>query len=518
MQEPNNNLKEHPDLYKRSIKGVYWVSKIRIATQFFGFIKSIIVFNFLFHENLELIFVANLFMAALTIFSESGFQAALIQKKEDIEDYLDTAWVIGILRGIILFTIIYFIAPLFASFRVEPEKISLAISVIRAMGVCFLIRAFQNIGTVYFQKEIEFHKIFYLKMAGTVTDIVLSISLLFIYQSVWAVVIARLISAMVNLVMSYLLCPYRPKFHFIPEKAKELWKFGKWLFGGNIIGYLLNEGDDWFVLFFFGDMLPFKLYRGAYQFSNMPATHITNTISQVSFPAYSKIQHDLPRLREAYLKVLQVTALVSVPMAFLIFVLGPDFVRLFLVEESHAMIPVVQILAFKGLLRSLGSTIGPLFKAIGNPRFVVYLNCLQLAILAIIIYPLTKYWGIVGVSLATVLIGILVNPLFLIRCCQKLKCTIMDMLKPSLYPIIAAGITASLLILFKMLLFDKVTVVLFFGLVVLGLIFYILFLWILSSFFGYDIFKIGLDHIKPIMESVNAKHLSKTTLSEEQDK
>ena len=168
----NENIakKEHPDLYKRSIKGGYWVFGIKFATQFLGFVKSIIVFNFLFNENLELIFVANLLMAALTTFSESGFRAALVQKKEDIESYLDTAWVIGILRGIVLFTAIYFAAPLFASFKVEPEKMSLAIGVIRAMGVCFLIRAFQNIGVVYFRKELEFHKIFGLTMAGSVAD------------------------------------------------------------------------------------------------------------------------------------------------------------------------------------------------------------------------------------------------------------------------------------------------------------------------------------------------------------
>ena len=122
MQEPNNNLKEHPDLYKRSIKGGYWVFAIRFVMQLLGFVKSIIVFNFLFKKNLELIIVANLLMAVLTTFSESGFGAALVQKKENIEDYLDTAWVIGILRGILLFVVIYFAAPLFASFKVDPGK------------------------------------------------------------------------------------------------------------------------------------------------------------------------------------------------------------------------------------------------------------------------------------------------------------------------------------------------------------------------------------------------------------
>ena len=102
--------------------------------------------------------------------------------------------------------------------------------VFHAFGACFLIRAFENIGVVYFQKELQFHKTFGLTMAGTLTDIVLSIALVLIYKTVWAYVIARLTATVVNLGMSYLLCSYRPKFHFVPERARELWKFGKWLF------------------------------------------------------------------------------------------------------------------------------------------------------------------------------------------------------------------------------------------------------------------------------------------------
>lgn len=499
MQEPDNNLKEHPDLYKRSIKGGYWVFAIRFATQFMGFVKSIIVFNFLFSENLELIIVANLLLAVLTTFSESGFRAALIQKKENIADYLDTAWVISILRGILLFIAIYFAAPLFVSFRVDPEDVPLAISVIRAMGFCFLIQAFQNIGVVYFQKELQFHKTFGLTMAGTVTDIVLSITLVLIYRSVWAYVIARLAAAVVNLIMSYLLCPYRPKFHFVPAKAHELWKFGKWLFGGNIIGYLLREGDDWFVWFYLGGG-PLKLYRYAYNFSNLPATHITHTISQVSFPAYSKIQDDIPRLREAYLKVLQTTALISIPTAFLIFTLGPDFVRLFLVEESHAMVPVIQILAFYGLLKSLGATRGPLFRAVEKPQVPFYFFCLRVGILVVSIYPLTKHWGIAGTAIATMLPAILLNPLGFLLVCRLLNCSILQLLQQSIFSFFASIIMVLLLLLIKYFLVSDgvIPYAFFFVLCILGVILYFGFMWLGDIYMNYGFRQVINERIRSL--------------------
>lgn len=463
--------KEEPDLYKRSIKSGYWVFALKASVQIMGFIKSIIVFNFLFNENLELVIIANLLIAFLTTFSETGFQAALVQKKTNISGYLNTAWVINILRGILLFTIVFLVAPLFASFKATPENVELGISVIRAMALCFVIRSFQNIGIVYFQKELQFHKTFWLTMAGSITDITLSILLVLIYRNVWGYVIARLAASVVNLVMSYLLCSYRPRFEFIPEKARELWRFGKWLFGGQIIGYLLNEGDDWFVLACLGpDAL--KLYRYAYRFSNLPATHITLTVSQVSFPAYSKISNDIPRLRNAYLKVLQLTTFISIPTAFLIFTLGPDFVRLFLIEQSHAMIPVIQILSLYGLMRSIGAVQGALFPAMGIMPSVFRFSLLRLVLLSIIIYPLTQFLGILGTALSILIVRLLVDPLTFMFVRKQLKCPPWDIIRQYTPPFMGSLVLAGTIVLLKNYYFKETTYVALFINSIVGIIVY----------------------------------------------
>lgn len=494
--------KEEPDLYKHSIKGGFWVLVLRFTTQLLGFVKSIIVFNYLFDANLELIVIANLLVAVLGTFTQSGFHAALVQKKENIEEYLNTAWVIGIVRGILVFVIIYFAAPFLAAFKLDAEDISLAVSVIRVLGLCFLINAFENIGVVYFFKDLQFHKTFWLSMAGTITDIVLSISLVLLFQSVWAYVIARLISVLVNLGMSYLLCDYRPRFHFIPEKARELWKFGKWLFGGSIVGYLLNEGDDWFVLAYLGPT-PLKLYRYAYRFSHLPVTHITSTISQVSFPAYSKIQHDLPRLRLAYLKVLQMTAMTSTPLAFLIFILGPDFVRLFLVEGSQAMIVPLQIIALQGLLKSEGATRGPLFQGMGKPGVSWFYQCLRLLVLAILIYPLSKQWGISGTAIATVLATLAIKPLGFLKSCKVLQCSASTLLEPSIFPFISAIIMGLFIVFLRHIAGFLPGKVYFFTQIFLGSVVYLGVLWLLDTYFEQGYRRLFKEHCITALKMFN---------------
>ena len=221
-----------------------------------------------------------------------------------------------------------------------------------------------------------------------------------ILRSVWALVFGLLAGNLVRLIVSYFIHPYHPRLSSDWDRAKELFGFGKWILGSSILVFLITQGDDIFV----GKLLGVTLlgfYQMAYRISNAPATEITHVISQVTFPAYSKLQENIPKLREAYLKVLQVTAFLSFPIAGLIFVLAPDFTEIFLGEKWMPMVPAMQVLAIWGILRAVG-TVGPVARAVGKPRIAANVQLVQLIVLATLIYSLSVRWGILGTSLAVV--------------------------------------------------------------------------------------------------------------------
>lgn len=359
--------KEIPEerLSHRVVKGGFWVFAIRIIDRIFYLIRLVILARILAPQDFGLLGIAMLTMLTLETFTQTGFQAALIQKKENIESYLNTAWTTMIIRGIILFSILYFIAPYAADFFKSPE----AEPIIQVIGFSFLIQAFTNIGVIYFQKELEFNKQFVYQLSGTLADFIVAVSIALILRNVWALVFGLLAGNLVRFIVSYLVHPYRPRISFNFDKVKELSGFGKWVLGSSILVFLITQGDDIFVGKLLGvTMLGF--YQMAYRISNMPATEITHLITQVTFPAYSKLQSDIPKLKEAYLKVLQVTAFLSFPIAGLIFALAPDFTKIFLGEKWMPMVPAIQVLVLWGLIRSLGATTGPVFYSMGNPKII----------------------------------------------------------------------------------------------------------------------------------------------------
>ena len=391
----NNLIAPGGTLSQRVVKSGFWVFFLRIFSQGFGLLRLIILARILSPSDFGVMGIALLTMSILETFSETGFQHALIQKKENIKSYLDSAWTVLILRGFVLFVILYFIAPYAAVFFNTPE----AKPIIRVIGFSILFQAFTNIGITYFKKELEFIKEFIYQLTGTLADFIVAISAVLILRNVWALVFGLLAGNITRCFVSYLIHPYKPRLYFALEKVKELFGFGKWILGSSILIFLLGQGDDIFVGKLLGaTMLGF--YQLAYRISNMPATEITHVISQVTYPAYSKLQDDLPKLRESYLKVLQVTAFLSFPIAGLIFVLAPDFTRIFLGEKWMPMVLPMQVFCILGALRSIAAASGPIFLALGRPDFETKISAAELALLAILIYPLTIKWGITGTAIS----------------------------------------------------------------------------------------------------------------------
>jgi len=454
-----------------------WVFSLRILNRGLGFIRTIILARLLAPEDFGLLGIAMLAISTLETFSQTGFQAALIQKNEDIESYLDTAWTVSAIRGLMLFLILFFAAPSIAEFFNSPQ----ATLIIRVIAVSTLLSGLRNIGIIFFRKELEFNKQFFYEFSATIVDLGVAVTLAFLLRNVWALVWGGLAANFVRLFMSYIIQPYRPRIGFEKERFLGLFGFGRWVLGSSILIFLITQGDDIFL----GKMLgvtALGLYQMAYLISNLPATEITHVISQVTFPAYSKLQDDLPKLRESYLKVLQITIFISAPVTGGIFILAPEFTEIFLGDKWMPMVPAMQLLCMSGLARSFGATTGPLFHSIGQPKILTNLAMLQLLILAVIIYPLTKQWELVGISVAVVIPNVITQLLAAFEVINIVKARCFDFLMFLLLPLTATlGMISSILFFINL---SEISLSSFLICIFLGVISYIAIIYILDLFYS----------------------------------
>jgi O-antigen/teichoic acid export membrane protein/SAM-dependent methyltransferase len=431
-------------LSQQVVFGSFWVFVLRIIQQGLGLVKIVILARLLAPADFGLMGVALVTMTTLETFSQTGFQAALIQKREDIRPYLNTVWTVSILRGLFLFVILFFIAPYAATFFDIP----MATPIIRTIGLVILLQSFTNIGVIYFQKNLEFSKQFVYQFSGVLADFVVAVLAALILKNVWALVFGLIAGGLVRSIVSYVIHPARPHFSLESKKARELLGYGKWIWGTSILKFLFLNVDNMFIGKLCGvTMLGF--YQMAYRISNMPSTDISLVISQVTLPAYSKLQSDIPRLREAYLKVLQFTTFLSFLMAGLIFALAPEFTSIFLGEKWLPMVPAMQVLVLAGLMRVIGSTSDPIFQAVGKPEITTKLQPAQLLVFFTLVYPFTIRWGILGTSFAVLLSRLVWSIGFGVMVVKVTKCEVRDFIKRIILPLINTLVMASSILFLK---------------------------------------------------------------------
>ncbi len=496
-------------LFRRTVRGGYWVLAIQVVTQLLALGKMILLARLLIKVDMGVLGIALLATQTLQTFSATGFRTALIHDRKDIRPYLDTAWTLHAIRGIFLAALLFAAAPVLASMKVPPDKMDTALGVIRAMACVFLLGGLQNIGPVYFTKELDFRSVFIYRVASTLVDIIVSIVLLLLLRSVWAYVWGRLAAGGVHLLLSYVMHPYRPRFTIDWHRARTMWQYGRWITLMTVLVFLVNSGDDYFVWAYLG-VSALAVYQMAYRFSNVPAVQVAAILAEVSFPAFAKLQTDIPRLRQAYLKTLFLAALLSLPLAGGIIGLAPEFVRLFLTEKWSAVSPVLQILTIKAALRASGVIRSSLFQAAGKPHIMTRMQVARVVWLAALIYPLTVKAGLVGTAWAITISGLAVLPFELRHVARILGCSIGRSVQPLVIPLVSTGVMMAVIVAVRAPLHGGVYFRGFFGMILVAMITYTGSVYLLDRWFGRHVRTLLTEQLKLLAAIVRDKWSNRT--------
>lgn len=383
---------------RRVVHSGLWATGLNVSTRVLELVAMLVLARLLVPAEFGLIGIALLVVTILDQFSNLGFSTALIQREEENVDlFMDTTFVVQVVRGLVLGVLAFASAPLVAEFFGEPQ----VEPVLQVLSLTIVFRGLQNPGVLYFQKRLEFDRQFRFQMSRVGVYTVVTVVAALTIGNVWALVYGVVAGELAQLVASYLLVSYRPRLNFDRRMATQLFAFGKWVFATELVLFVATSGDDLFV----GWQLTataLGLYQVAFQLSNAPATEITHVISSVMFPAYARLQRDRQALQSMFFRTLDVTFLVTVPMSVGIFLVAPSFTRVVLGPNWVAMIPVFQVLAVAGLARSVQATGGALFRGVGEPAWDFYMNSVRAGVIVATIWPLTDMFGVAGAALSVV--------------------------------------------------------------------------------------------------------------------
>lgn len=478
-------------LSRKVVKGALWVTAATICARSLNVISAIILARLLAPEDFGLMAIAIAIVALSQGTTHTGFESALIQKQDRPEDFLNSAWTFELIRYLVLFLIIFFAAPLFASFFNDSK----AVAILRVISLTLVFQGLRNVGVIYFKKNLDFHKQFVLDVVPLACNIGVVIPLAFYLKNVWALVCASVTTSVVACFISYIMHPYRPRLDFSITRAGNLFGFGKWILGLSLVGMIRDQGMPMFVGKFLGiPMLGFFNRAGA--FSTTIFQQISEIVWKVGYPTYSQLQRNPNRFKQAYLETLTLLTFIGIPLAGGVLVLSRDFVHLFLTDKWLPIVPVMQILSLRAMLRFINTPANIAFQASGRPAIGTKISMLGAIILIIIVYPLSSRWGISGVALSLFLSVLIPCPIAWYMTVKIIKCSFGEFIKSVLISTINMIVMVIFIFIIKEYVLRQINIPEFSLLILAGIIIYYIATYFVDRHVNYGIYSLVRTRIR----------------------
>lgn len=391
---------------RQAFVGISWMSGFRIISRIIATIRSVVLARLLTPAQFGVFGIASITLSFLEILTETGINIFLIQEKNNIDKFINSAWMVSILRGIIICLGIIVSTPFIIGFF----NINDLYRFLMLISLVPLIRGFINPSIVKFQKELEFSKEFSLKISIYLFDSAISIILALVMKDAISFVWGLISGAVLEVILSFIMFVPKPLIKFDFNIIKLIINRGKWVTAYGIFNYIAQEGDTIVVGKILG-AAPTGIYQMGYRLSTLPISEVSDVVNRVVFPVYSKISEEKDRLLKAFRKTLLAVSFPVVLLSLIIFFLPREFFDLLLGQKWGEITLILKILVIYGMLRAISGVSSSLFLALKKQNFVAGMTFVRVLVLVITIVPLTTKYGIAGASFSALLSVLLELPL-----------------------------------------------------------------------------------------------------------
>lgn len=391
---------------KDTIKGVSWVGAYRASSRLIAFVKTAIIARILLPAQFGIFGIAGLVLTLLETLTETGINIFLVQEEDDVDSYIDTAWVVSIVRGVLIALAMIFLTPFIVSFFRVPE----AKNILFLTSLVPLLRGFINPATAKFQKELMFDKEFRFKLPIYVIESVVAVALAFFTREASSFIWGMIAGATIEILLSFIIVRPVPRFSFEAIKIKRVVDRGKWITAFGAFDYLFQNLDDFTVGKLLGKS-PLGFYQVAYKISSLPISEVANVFSRVTFPIFRKISKDKKRLKKAFIKTTLGTSALVIPFGAIIFLFSKQIVLILLGNNWLAAVPVLKVLSLYGIIRGVFYPMMAVFLALQKQQYVTLVTLVGILGLGLSIVPLVNRFGIVGAGISTLVGSLATAPI-----------------------------------------------------------------------------------------------------------
>jgi len=393
------------NLRQKAVKGFVWSAIQSWGRQAIALIVFSILARLVAPEAFGLIALAQVFLAFTQVFLDQGFTEAIVQRHDIEPEHLDTAFWINLVIGLLLTVFGIAGAGLVADLFNQPQLTP----IIRWLSPSFLIFALSAVQEAIFTRNLAFKTLAVRSLIAVVAGGLVGVAMAFRGYGVWSLVGQQLAGGLVQILVLWWGSDWRPGFKVSARHFRELFSFGINVVWMKILDFINYRADDFLIGYFLGPVA-LGYYSIAFRLFMIMIQLLTNVTNQVAIPAFSRMQQETERLRQAFYTVTELTGFISFPAFLGVVALAPEIIRLLFGEKWLPSIPVLQLLALVGIFNSIYYFNATVIIAMGKPFWKVMLNLMNV-VATLVFFAIAVRWDIVAVAAACVLRFYLLAPI-----------------------------------------------------------------------------------------------------------
>lgn len=313
---------------------------------------------------LAILFALN---AAMEMISSIGIRYSVINQVNGTKRYfLETAWTLQILRGIILWLLLTVLSPFLANLFDEPRLVEY----IPVSALVLLIQGFYSIGLFTYARNLGVAKVVIVKLIVQVISLVFVVVFSIITASIWVIIIGAIISSILTLILSHFYFRAEVyRFRLNKIACSQIVKVGKWIMVATIFHFFIGQGDR-LIIGLFVTKTELGLYNLASMFTQIPLSIVVALTANILMPFLSTANREPSHNFNAeFENILKKLVFCTLPLALLLVLIGPLLISLLYSQEYSIAGELLQILALGMLFQLSAAAIMPLFLAKGDPKY-----------------------------------------------------------------------------------------------------------------------------------------------------
>lgn len=334
-------MNDEKSLKERTAKGLIWGGFSNGLMQVIAAAFGMVLLTYLTPADKGKVQVLYIFSAIASALQESGFIAALCNRKEPTHEEYNAVFWFNILVSITLYIVLWFCAPLIANFYGDKDLICLS----RVLFLGFLLSGIGTVQRAYLFGHLMVKQTSICSITAMIISGIVGVVMAANRFAYWAIVSQAVCFVLITQIMVWFFSPWRPtlpriqnsggsKFYTLYSSllttlapAWKMFGFSSKLMLTNIVNICNLHAFSVLLGRFFG-VHTAGVYSTAREWDDKASNTINGMVTSVAQPTLSQVKENIDRYRQAFRKMMRFICFITFPAMFGLAIIAQDFILL----------------------------------------------------------------------------------------------------------------------------------------------------------------------------------------------